>query len=68
MNRIKLFIKYFKNDRIKEYEEIIKLALENNYEVISLRDYVEEKYNKNKKLFVLRHDVDHFSNGTKNDV
>ena len=65
MNRIKLFIKYFKNDRIKEYEEIIKLALENNYEVISLRDYVEEKYNKNKKLLVLRHDVDHFSNGTK---
>ena len=66
MNRINLFIKYLKNDRIKEYEEIIKLALKNNYEVISLRDYVEGKYyNKDKKLLVLRHDVDHFSNGTR---
>ena len=65
MNRIELFIKYLRNDRIKEYENIIKKALENNYEVISLRDYIEEKYDKNKKLFILRHDVDHFSDGTK---
>ena len=65
MNRLNLFINYFKNNRIKEYDSIIKKALENNYEVISLRDYIEEKYNKTKKLLVLRHDVDHFSLGTK---
>jgi len=65
MNRLELFIKYLKNDRIKEYEEIIKLAKEKNYEVIGLRDYIEEKYDKTKKLLILRHDVDHFSNGTK---
>jgi len=64
MNQIELFIRYLKNDRIKEYERIIKKAIENNYEVISLRDYIEEKYDKNKKLFILRHDVDHLSDGT----
>ena len=65
MNRIKLFIDYLKNNRIQEYDNIIKNALNNNYEVISLRNYVEEKFNKTKKLLVLRHDVDHFSDGTK---
>ena len=65
MSRLKLFIRYLKNDRIKEYEEIIKLAKEKDYEVISLRDYIEEKYDTSKKLFILRHDVDHFSSGTK---
>jgi len=65
MTRVQLFINYLKNDRIKEYEDIIKLAKEKDYEVISLRDYIEENYDKTKKLFILRHDVDHFSNGTR---
>ena len=65
IDRLKLFINYLKNDRIKEYDSVIKKALENDYEVISLRDYVEDKFDKTKKLLVLRHDVDHFSNGTK---
>jgi len=64
MNKIELFVKYLKNDRIKEYDTIIKKALDNEYQVISLRDYVENNYDKNKKLLVLRHDVDHFSDGT----
>jgi len=65
MNKIKLFIKYLKNNRIKEYENIIKKALENDYQVIGLRDYVLKNYDENMKLFILRHDVDHFSDGTK---
>jgi len=65
MNRVKLFIQYLRNNRIKEYDLIIKKALEIDYEIISLRDYIENRYNKDKKLLVLRHDVDHFSNGTK---
>jgi len=65
MSRVELFIKYLKNSRIKEYEAIIKQAKEKDYEIVSLRDYVEENYNKNKKLLILRHDVDHFSDGTK---
>jgi len=64
MCKLNLFIKYLQNNRIAEYEQIIKKALDYNYQIISLRDYVEEKYDKNKKLLVLRHDVDHFSNGT----
>lgn len=48
-----------------EYDKIIKKAKENDYEIISLRDYIDSKYDKTKKLFILRHDVDHFSNGTK---
>jgi len=65
MNRITLLIKYLKNNRIKEYDLIIKKALENNYEIISLRDYIENKYNKDKKLLVLRHDIDQFSDATR---
>lgn len=65
MNRLKLFIEYLKNNRIKEYEKIIKKAQQNNYEIINLRDYIENNYDKTKKLFILRHDVDHISNGTK---
>ena len=65
MNRLKLFIKYLINNRINEYDSIIKKALENDYNVISLRDYVEKKYDSTKKLFILRHDVDHFSDGTQ---
>jgi len=65
ISRLKLFIKYLQNNRINEYDEILKKAKETNYEIINLRDYVEEKYDRDKKLFILRHDVDHFSNGTR---
>lgn len=65
IQKLKLFTRYLQNNRIKEYEEIIKLAKHKNYEIISLRDYIENKFDVNKKLLVLRHDVDHFSDGTK---
>ena len=65
MTRLDLFIKYLKNNRIKEYEEIIKKAKEEEYEVISLRDYIEENYDNNNKILVLRHDIDLFSSGTR---
>jgi len=64
IQRLKLFIQYLQNNRIAEYEQIIKKALDYDYQIISLRDYIEKKYDKNKKLLVLRHDVDHFSDGT----
>ncbi len=65
MYKMRLFIEYFKNNRISEYDNIIKKAIDNNYEIISLRDYIEERYDEEKKLFILRHDIDHFSDGTK---
>ncbi len=63
MNRFQLIIKYLKNDRVKDYEEILNFAVKNNYELISLRDYIEKKYDNSKKFLILRHDIDHYSNG-----
>lgn len=65
MRRIVLFLKYLKNNRILDYENIIKYAKQQDYEIIGLRDYIEKNYDTTKKLFILRHDVDHLSNGTK---
>lgn len=65
MKRFYLFIQYLKNVRIKEYENIIKKAKEHNYEITSLRDYIENNYDKSKKLLILRHDIDHLSLGTR---
>lgn len=64
LDKIRLLVKYLQNNRIGEYDSIIKKAKENNYEIISLRDYVENNFNKSKKILVLRHDVDHLSAGT----
>lgn len=65
MNRGELFVKYLKNDRMREYESIIAQAKKSGYEIISLRDYAEENYDNTKKLLLLRHDVDHFSDATR---
>lgn len=65
IKRLKLFIKYLQNNRIEEYDGILKKAKKENYNIISLRDYIEKKYDKDKKLLILRHDIDHVSNGTK---
>lgn len=65
IDKIKIFYRYLKNNRINEYDCIIKKAKQSGYEIISLRDYVENKFDKSKKILILRHDVDHFSEGTK---
>ena len=65
ISRLKLFIRYLQNNRINEYDAILQKAKNSNYNIVSLRDYIEEKYDKNKKLLILRHDVDHLSNGSK---
>lgn len=65
MTRVKNCIKYFKNNRIKEYEKILKLAKEKDYETISLKDFILSNFDQDKKILILRHDVDHTSNGAK---
>jgi len=65
MKKLKLFWSYLKNDRVKEYDKIIQRAKDADYEIISLRDYIEDNYDKDKKLMILRHDIDHFSDGTR---
>lgn len=56
---------YIKNNRLREYERILTEARNNNYELISLADFVNNNFDKNKKILILRHDVDHKSFGTK---
>lgn len=65
MKRIILVIKQIKNNRLKEYDKIIQIARSKDYEIISLRDYIEKKFNSNKKILILRHDIDHISRATK---
>ena len=48
--RIQLLLRYLSNNRIKEYEKIIEEAINNNYQVISLRDYSEYKFNESEKV------------------
>jgi len=65
MSRVGLLIRYLKNDRIREYEAILQAALKRGYALISLRDYILGNFDSSKKLLILRHDVDHFSGGTR---
>lgn len=65
MNRFELFFSYLRNNRICEYKKIIETAINNNYEIVSLRDYAENKFNKSQKILILRHDIDHISKGSR---
>lgn len=65
MNRFSVFGRYLRNDRIKEYDEILKSATEHGYIVTSLEKYIDIMFEKNLKVMVLRHDVDHISGGTR---
>lgn len=63
--RLKNLILYLKNTRLESYEEILIKAQKKGYEVISLRDYIDNNFTKSSKLLILRHDIDHFSDATK---
>jgi len=67
MNRISLIVRYFLNDRLKEYEKIVAFALQKKYKVTSLRGFIEdlEKGNLSKNFLILRHDIDHRCKATK---
>lgn len=56
------------NARLNMYDYYIKLAKNNGYKVCSLRELYKDTIrggNPNQKHFVLRHDVDHISPGTR---
>ena len=38
LKRIQLLLRYLSNNRIKEYENILQEAIDNDYQLISLRD------------------------------
>ena len=55
--------KLFQKSRLKEYENILKYALANNYKLVSLIDWYKNYQNSNEKVFILRHDVDYDTQG-----
>lgn len=65
MERLKILRRYTQNNRITEYEEILAKAREHGYQMISLEKYAKGDYDKDKKILLLRHDVDHVSPGTR---
>lgn len=66
-SRLYLAKQYIKNQRLKEYEKIIKYAIERNYVILSVHDYFNELevgLNQGGKYLVLRHDIDQISPAT----
>ncbi|MDB5053869.1 MAG: hypothetical protein JWM44_1919 [Bacilli bacterium] len=64
-NRFNIFRKYVANNRLEEYDQILKKARELGYQLISLRDFVEHQYEADRKMIILRHDVDGNSQGAR---
>ncbi len=58
--------KLFQKSRIKEYENILKYAIANNYKLVSLIDWFKNYQNSNEKVMILRHDVDYDTKGAYN--
>ncbi len=54
----------FEKNHLTLYENILKYALKNNYNILTLEEYYNniQKY-KNSKNILLRHDIDHDPNG-----
>ena len=57
----RIYADYFMPSRLDEYEKIIKTLIDNNYEIITVRDYYEKLKNNSLGLqnyFINRHDID----------
>jgi hypothetical protein len=52
----RLYNDYFMPNRYKEYENLLKLFLENNYQFICVKDY--KALERNGKYIIIRHDID----------
>ena len=64
MIKLSLIKEYINNNRLKEYEEILSYAKNQNFQIISLRDWILNNYKPNFPFLILRHDVDNFSKAT----
>lgn len=54
----RVYADFLKEPRFKEYEYIIRLAVEKGYIVTSVIDYYRNYMNKDEKVLILRHDID----------
>lgn len=64
--RLNILKRVILNDRMKDYRSIVQYALSKGYIVCSLRDWIINKNNyKDKKILILRHDIDLISPATE---
>ncbi len=59
----KIFKKIFQQNRLGIYNSILLFAKKNDYIITSLNDWYNNYLNSNKKVLILRHDVDYDSKG-----
>lgn len=65
ISRIKLAYKYLRNGRMDDYLMILAYAKKKEYQIISLDKYVNKQFDQDKKVLILRHDIDHVSKGAE---
>ena len=53
----RIYKKLIQHSRLDEYEQILRTALDNGYQVMDLKEWVEAGFPDN-KVFLLRHDID----------
>lgn len=64
-NRLNLVARYLRNDRCREYELILKNALQGGYSVCSVYQSLELLKKGERRILTLRHDVDQTSPATR---
>ena len=60
---ISILKKLTQTSRLEEYRSILEFALEHDYKFTSLKDWYENDFYRDEKIFLLRHDVDYDSEG-----
>lgn len=65
VNRHMVFNSLLFNNRLKRYAEYIQYARKNAYEIVSLEQFYNLPNRRNRKYFVLRHDVDSLEPSTR---
>ncbi|MGI6669067.1 MAG: hypothetical protein ACOX4M_06615 [Acetivibrionales bacterium] len=63
----RIYVDFFMPERFEEYRNIIKIAIENGYQCISMIDYIKNFCNSDSdaKLIILRHDIDNDLKATR---
>jgi peptidoglycan/xylan/chitin deacetylase (PgdA/CDA1 family) len=60
---LKFFKKIVQKNRLQAYKEVLIYAKENGYIITSLIDWYDNYINSDKKILILRHDVDYDAKG-----
>lgn len=60
---ISILKKLIQTSRLDEYRSLIEFGLERGYKFVSLKNWYENDFYQNEKVFLLRHDVDYDNEG-----